>query len=63
MKKMYIYPSTTVRGIESGDILENPIVDYSYQDIDPENDPETDQPVRAPRKSLWDDVDEQDEKF
>lgn len=64
MKKMYISPATTVRGIENGDILENPIIqDYSYQDIDPENDPETDQPVRSPKKSLWDDVEEEENKF
>ena len=58
MKKMYISPAIMVRGIENGAFLENPIIDYSYSDIDPENDPETDQPVRAPRKSLWDDVEE-----
>ena len=31
--------------------------------IDPESDPETDQPVRAPKKSLWDDVEEEESKF
>ena len=62
MKKMYISPAIMVRGIENGAFLENPITDYSYTDIDPENDPETDQPVRSPRKSIWDDVEEQEEK-
>ena len=47
MKKMYISPAIMVRGIENGAFLENPIENYSYSDIDPESDPETDQPVRA----------------
>ncbi len=61
MKKMYISPAIMVRGIENGAFLENPIENYSYSDIDPESDPETDQPVRAPKKSLWDDVEEEEE--
>ena len=65
MTKMYISPATTVRGIENAAFMEDPgvVIDNSWaQDVDPWADPETDQPVRSPRKSVWD-TDEKEEEL
>jgi len=50
MKKMYESPAIVVRELESDNFMDNVISDGGgwHQDLDPEEDPDGDEPIRTP---------------
>lgn len=59
MKKTYISPTILVRNLFGDSVMESNVIEASegegsyHEDVDPEKDPETGEPVRA-KSSIWD---------